>query len=453
MPFAIKQPGVYVEEVPECARPIKGISTSITAFVGRALKGPVDEPVPVHNSGEFDLIFGGLWEKSTMSFAVHQYFLNGGGDAVIVRVKGTSPEKTSILYPDRTSKFHSGRTSKLYLDRTSKTGSGSEIPGSSGSDNSSYSSSDCDIRDEDLMPASPETGKGIYALEKADLFNLLCLPPLDFGRDLAPDTLAKAASYCEKRRALLLIDPPAEARDPGSITAFLRDKLQMSMQVSSQASGKKNAALFFPRIKMANPLKNNQVEEFAPSGAAAGIFARTDKERGVWKAPAGMDAVLMGVRGLSCTLTDAENGELNRYGINCLRTFPARGSVIWGARTLDGADTNASEWKYIPVRRLALYIEESLLRGTKWAALEPNSEPLWAQLRLNIAEFMHNLFTQGAFAGETPRETYFVKCDRETTTQNDLNQGFINILVGFAPVKPSEFIILRIRQQTRKDPE
>jgi uncharacterized protein len=149
---------------------------------------------------------------------------------------------------------------------------------------------------------------------------------------------------------------------------------------------------------------------------------------------------------LSYKLTDGENGRLNPIGVNCLRNFPVAGNVVWGGRTLRGADALASEWKYVPVRRTALFIEESLYRGTQWVVFEPNDEPLWAQIRLNIGAFMQNLFRQGAFQGKTPQEAYLVKCDKETTTQNDINLGIVNILVGFAPLKPAEFVIIKIQQ-------
>jgi phage tail sheath protein FI len=207
-----------------------------------------------------------------------------------------------------------------------------------------------------------------------------------------------------------------------------------------------NAAVFFPRLKQPNPERDRQVEEFAPCGAVAGIFARTDSQRGVWKAPAGQEASLAGVPELSVPLTDDENGELNKLGVNCLRSFPVHGRLIWGSRTLQGADRLASEWKYIPVRRMALFIEETLYRNTKWVVFEPNDEPLWAQIRLNITAFMHGLFRKGAFQGMTPKEAYLVKCDKDTTTQNDINQGVVNILVGFAPLKPAEFVFIKIQQ-------
>jgi uncharacterized protein len=208
----------------------------------------------------------------------------------------------------------------------------------------------------------------------------------------------------------------------------------------------KNAAAYFPRLKLADPLRESRLRGFAPSGVIAGLFARMDATRGVWKAPAGVDATLSGVQELAYAMTDAENGVLNPLGLNCLRIFPIYGPVSWGARTLVGADAQASEWKYVPVRRLALFLEESLFRGTKWVVFEPNDEPLWAQIRLNIGAFMQNLFRQGAFQGTSPREAYFVKCDKETTTQADRNLGIVNIEVGFAPLKPAEFVVITIQQ-------
>jgi len=168
--------------------------------------------------------------------------------------------------------------------------------------------------------------------------------------------------------------------------------------------------------------------------------------RGVWKAPAGTEATLNGVFDLKVPLTDAENGELNPLGINCLRKLPAAGNVVWGARTLVGDDRLANQWKYIPVRRTALFIEETLYRNIQWAVFEPNDEPLWAQLRLNIGVFMHDLYRQGAFQGQSPKDAYFVKCDATTTTQSDIDKGIVNVVVGFAPLKPAEFVVIYIQQ-------
>jgi phage tail sheath protein FI len=189
----------------------------------------------------------------------------------------------------------------------------------------------------------------------------------------------------------------------------------------------------------------------APCGVVAGILSRTDAARGVWKAPAGIEANLQGVLGLSIggvpgNLIDGEAGQLNPLGVNSLRGLPVIGHVVWGARTLEGADTLSSQWKYIPVRRLALFLEESLFRGTQWVVFEPNDEPLWAQIRLNVGAFMNTLFRQGAFQGTTPRDAYFVKCSSETTTQTDIDNGIVNIVVGFAPLKPAEFVVIKIQQ-------
>ena len=282
--------------------------------------------------------------------------------------------------------------------------------------------------------------KGLYALEEVDLFNMLCIPPYGDNEDVGLDVISEAAAYCEKRRAILIVDPPSGWKDK---TTAIKEFMDSEDKIGTRS---RNAALFFPRLKQANPLRPNQVEEFVPCGAVAGVIARTDTERGVWKAPAGIEASLKGVRQLSVNLTDDENGELNPLGINCLRSFPIYGPVVWGARTLHGADQFADEYKYLPVRRLALYIEESLYRGLKWVVFEPNDEPLWAQIRLNAGAFMHNLFRQGAFQGQTPREAYLVKCDRETTTQNDINLGIVNILIAFAPLKPAEFVIIKLQQ-------
>jgi phage tail sheath protein FI len=208
----------------------------------------------------------------------------------------------------------------------------------------------------------------------------------------------------------------------------------------------KNAAVYFPRTFVPDQANGNRLRGVAASGTIAGLYARTDANRGVWKAPAGTEARLQNVQGLAYLLTDPQNGALNPLGANCLRTFPVYGNLCWGARTLDGADQLASEWKYIPIVRLALFIEESLFRGTKWVVFEPNDEPLWSQIRLNVGVFMNGLFRQGAFQGQTPQEAYFVKCDKETTTQADRNLGIVNIEVGFAPLKPAEFVVITIQQ-------
>lgn len=289
---------------------------------------------------------------------------------------------------------------------------------------------------------------GIYALDKVDTFNILCIPDATRAETGNPETLdsknvdpneifTAAMQFCKKRRAFLIIDPPPNVNDIQSASDWMYTGLKVRDL---------NGAAYFPRLRLSDPLNEFKQRTFAPCGVVAGLYARTDASRGVWKAPAGIEATLNGVRSPVYTLTDGEHGALNPLGLNCFRNFPVYGNVAWGARTLMGADVQASEWKYIPVRRLALYMEESLYRGLKWVVFEPNDEPLWAQIRLNVGAFMHNLFRQGAFQGQTPDKAYFVKCDSETTTQSDINLGIVNILVGFAPLKPAEFVILRLQQ-------
>jgi phage tail sheath protein FI len=203
--------------------------------------------------------------------------------------------------------------------------------------------------------------------------------------------------------------------------------------------------VYFPAVNVPDPLAPGRLRTMGASGVVAGIYARTDAARGTWKAPAGIDATLSGATP-ALPLNDGDSGRLNPLAINALRSFPVVGDVVWGARTLFGADQRASEWKYVPVRRMALYIENSLFDGLKWAVFEPNDEPLWAQIRLNVGTFMQDLFRQSAFQGSTPRDAYLVKCDRTTTTQSDIDKGIVNILVGFAPLKPAEFVVIRLQQ-------
>lgn len=281
---------------------------------------------------------------------------------------------------------------------------------------------------------------GMFALEDADIFNILAFPGND---DIA--VLAPAIAYAEERRAMMIVDMDPSADTLEEARDWINDSANSSVKSP-------NAAAYFPRVRLADPLQNGRLRSFPNSGLMAGLWARTDNARGIWKAPAGIEAGLRGVQALDYVLSDPENGVLNPLGLNCLRSFPVYGTVSWGARTLVGADARASEWKYIPVRRVALFIEESLYRGTQFAVFEPNDEPLWAQIRLSVGSFMNNLFRQGAFQGASPRDAYFVRCDGTTTTQADIDLGIVNIHVGFAPLKPAEFIIISIQQIAGQSP-
>jgi uncharacterized protein len=519
MSTARTYPGVYIEEAPSGVRAITGVATSITAFIGRARRGPTDRPRRVQNFTDFERVYGELWELSTLGYAVQQYFANGGTDALIVRVvNGATPATLALATfnlvaasagdwgdrlrirvdhdtrnPADTSLFNLAvrdmatseterflnlstdpndarfitRVFELESQLLRVSGAVSAIrapanaplapPGDDPFANTTSTGFNADGEDgADITPnevIDPELKAaqcGLWMLEQADLFNLLCIPP--FIRDAAGDVpLAvwdAAADYCRARRAVLLVDPPAVWNEPADI---LGGDAALGTVVNRTSS----AAIYFPRILAADPLREFRQEPFAPCGAVAGVIARTDAQHGVWKAPAGVDATLVGVTALSLggdpdLLTDTQVGLLNPFGVNCLRTFPNIGHVVWGARTLEGADNLASEWKYLPVRRIAYFIEESLFRGTRWTVFEPNDEPLWAQLRLSCGAFMHDLFRQGAFQGVSPREAYFVKCSRETMTQADIDAGIVNVLIGFAPLKPAEFVIIRIQQMTQQ---
>jgi phage tail sheath protein FI len=293
-----------------------------------------------------------------------------------------------------------------------------------------------------IVPASAFRGTpllktGMYALDDMDLVNIICMPDLP---RLAGDyfsVYSEAITYAESRRSMIIVDIP---RDVLTI-----DQIQTWM-ATNDGLRDPNSVVYYPRTIIPDPLNNNRQLSLASSGTIAGLWARTDVARGVWKAPAGTDARLRNVDSLSYVMTDLENGTLNPLGVNCLRNFPVYSNICWGARTLQGADVLASDWKYVPVRRTTLFLEESLYRGTRWVVFEPNDEPLWSQIRLNLGAFMQDLFLQGAFQGSTPSQAYFVKCDGETTTQNDIDNGIVNIEVGFAPLKPAEFVIIKIQQ-------
>jgi phage tail sheath protein FI len=518
-------PGVYIEEVSSGVHPITGVATSIAAFVGFARRGPVNEPTTVQSFAEFTRTFGGLWEQSTMSQAVAQFFINGGSQALIVRAvrltgankasKGTlavggpgpntlkleaanegqwsdkllvridydtsdknattpvmfnlSIKDTSTNVVEVVRNLTPGPALPALIEQQSQlvravatlpaARPAAHAPINPGDDpfdpakttqydpfpaSGTGAGTDGDQQEADVVPAADDGVTGVYALVRADLFNLLCIPPVA-GTPLVLSTTAitNAAAFCTKRRALFIVDGHPNWTAPAQITA---GTISLDNYIKIGSGDRPNAAIYAPWLRAPDPLQNNAIVDFPPCGAVAGIMARTDARRGVWKAPAGLDAGIAGIQELKAKFTDGENGILNPLGVNCLRTFPASGSVVWGARTLAGNDVLASEWKYVPVRRTALFLEESLFRGTQWVVFEPNDEPLWAQIRLNVGAFMHNLFRQGAFQGTTPRDAYLVKCDKETTTQTDINNGVVNILVGFAPLKPAEFVIIRIQQ-------
>ena len=360
-------------------RPIEGVGTSTAAFVGLAPGGPLDIDTFDGWGTDEDAIFDSLQARA-LGDALRSFFENGGTNAVAVGV-------------------------------------------------------------DDAGTASVRAG--LAALDDVDLVNIVVLPAESATRDDARDTVAEATAYCERRRAMLLVDPPPEWGDLATIEAALAVGLESAVGTASA-----NAALYLPRLRRTDPAQG-AAGAFSPAAAVAGVIARTDAAEGVWSAPAGLDAEIRGADGLEFALDQNEAESLNSAGISTLRMFPGRRSpVVWGARTLAGADVAASEWKYVPVRRTALFLEESIERGLQWTQFEPNDEPLWQSVREVVGTFLHELFQKGAFQGRAARDAYFVKCDGDTTTQHDREAGDLVVRVGFAPMKPAEFVVLTIRATT-----
>jgi uncharacterized protein len=514
MPSQLTYPGVYIEEISSGVRTITGVATSITAFLGRAARGPVDDPILINSFADFERRFGGLQADYPLSYAVRDFYQNGGSQAIIVRLfkaksdtdKGINKIDVGGLKLQASNPGEWGNKLKISTDQEgiteeiaaryrssagklfnltiedSSNGAREKIQNLSVEKNTVRSFEKVLTQESQLVragqkddgnledfpgsvtanEASGKTGNngnqlgqsdyegnqnaktGMYALEKTDLFNLLCIPPDTYEGETPQGVYQVAMKYCKDRRAMLLVDPPNSwSTDVAGLVSTPSAKLT---ELGLSGPDARNAAIYFPRVKQSDPLRGGRLGTFVPCGIVAGVMSRTDSDRGVWKAPAGTDAALSGIRALEVNLNNGQNGSLNPLGINCLRSFPVYGQVIWGSRTLRGADQLADEYKYVPVRRLTLFLEESLYRGTRWAVFEPNDEPLWAQLRLNIGAFMNRLFRQGAFQGRTPQDAYFVKCDSESTTQTDINLGIVNIVVGFAPLKPAEFVVIKFQQ-------
>jgi uncharacterized protein len=285
-------------------------------------------------------------------------------------------------------------------------------------------------------PSTPLTEtafSGVFTrLDTKTDFSLLAVPG-----ESTPVMMDLGVAYCSNRplQDVFYVGETDKTDDTMAEALAFRGKLTKANSYG---------ALYFPWVKTLDPTgRSRQPILLPPSGYVAGLFARIDATRGVWKAPAGTEASLNGVVGLVGELSDQQQGNLNPLGVNVIRRFPASGIVVFGARTI----TSDPEWTYVPVRRMAIMLRVSIYNGIQWAVFEPNDEPLWSQLRLNIGSFMTTLFRQGAFQGSTPTQAFFVKCDGETTTQADIDLGIVNILVGFAPLKPAEFVVVKLSQK------
>ncbi|MEM7155270.1 MAG: phage tail sheath subtilisin-like domain-containing protein [Myxococcota bacterium] len=563
-PVTVSYPGVYLQEVTNTAVNVTPASTSDAAFIDWFPQGPTDEAVQITSLQEFNSTFGGLNWNSPASYAIQQFFLNGGSVAWVVRIvpsstttpaagraavaaslsfdfSQTSPPVVTSSPPgapsvitfsansegtwgnsygvqftptpasmapagvqdpfNLTIQQNVGTTAKpiwavvesyynVTLDPTSPNyivnvvtqGSNFVVAtaatGSVRSQAAKFSTPSAPVNPEALengddgqwgsssanaaaayaasVEAQVTTGSALLDGIAPNHFNIMCLPGvslLSTNSQEAP--LTAALQYCQDNQAFLIVDPSPPTNitqtigNPSffSTSSFVDDVSQMVDWAASWTNAENIAgATYYPWLLVPDPLNQNNPRLVPPSGTIAGIYAATDASRGVWKAPAGVDAVLGGILGLAdATLTDTDSGTLNTLGINALRTFPIYGNVVWGTRTLAGADLLQSSFKYVDVRRLTDFIEQSLTQSLKWAVFEPNAAPLWATITSEVSAFMASLYTDGAFGGSTAAQAYQVLCDATTTTPTDIENGIVNVVVAFQPVLPAEFVVLQIQ--------
>ena len=497
-------PGVYVEEVESGSRPLEGVGTAVAAFVGLAAEGPVNEPTLVTNWSQFVSNFGSFVEGSYLAHAVFGYFLNGGGACYVVRIgadgNGSAPAQNALP---------AGADARLggYIIRALETGAAGNnitvevvdpgegaaedqfrlivrrdgnqieeydrVSGKRGRQNvvTIVNAASKVIRIEEVTPgtavekpektsvalqgggatpaapaarltpddyignSSDRTGFG--GLEAVDPITMLCVPDLmaAYQKGMLDMEAVQAVqlsmiAHCELMGdRVAIIDSP-----PGLNAQQIRE-----WRVDKVGYDSKYAAMYWPWIKVFDPDSGQNIF-VPPSGHIAGIWGRNDDTRGVHKAPA--NEVVRGAITLQLNITKAEHDLLNPHGINCIRAFPGRGIRVWGARTI----SSDPSWRYLNIRRLFNYLEESILGGTQWTVFEPNDPALWAKMRRTISSFLVNEWRKGALFGLSPDEAFYVKCDAETNPAESIDAGMVICEIGVAPVKPAEFVIFRLSQ-------
>ncbi|MGE3619593.1 MAG: phage tail sheath subtilisin-like domain-containing protein [Acidimicrobiia bacterium] len=497
-------PGVYVEEVSSGSKPIEGVGTAVAAFCGFADKGPVNEPVLVTNWTQFTQTFGGFVEGSYLAHAAYGYFLNGGGAAYVVRIGGEGDPlehraraelaaasngeggsgpafEVQALEPgeagdqlsveiadageggDESFKLivKQGRRQVETFDNLShhpgpnnvvtKVNAESKLiqlvapKGATGNLPQKVSVSLAggaapkkapSVKASDYV-GSPADRTGFAGLEAIDEVTMLAVPDLmaAYQQGLIDEEGVKAVqlamiAHCELMSDRVAILDPL----PGLNAQQVKD-----WRVNGAGYDSKYAALYWPWVKVMDPLSGAPIF-VPPSGHMAGIWARNDDTRGVHKAPA--NEVVRGALALELQITRAEHDQLNPDAVNCIRSFPGQGIRVWGARTL----SSDPEWRYLNVRRLFNYIEESILAGTNWVVFEPNDPKLWDSVKRTVTMFLRRVWRDGALFGRTPAEAFYVKCDEENNPPETRDVGILNVEIGVAPVKPAEFVVFKISQ-------
>jgi Bacteriophage tail sheath protein len=490
--------GIEIAEHSGSNHAIERVPTGTAAFVGRCLKGPVNKPVSVASFSEFSQIFGGLWQPSTLSYAMEQFFENGGREAFIVRVAngarpptltlpaGAGQLRLTALHPGsreflRASVDYDGIADiepdrfNLVLQRVRSAGSElieeqeifrrlSVLPESGrlvsdilmdsrlarviaplpaqrpdrsvrnpGSPIVGYINSNSDgddggpLTDYDIIGSAADS-TGLFALRNVPGFHLLCIPPLTREQDVGLSTLMIAARFCRDQHAMLVVDPPAAWQSASQALSELRQWPFRS----------ENAVMYFPRVVALDRLRGRH-ETFGSCGAAAGLIARTDETWPVWAAAEGEDSILRpGLRPAS-VVTESERTRLAQAGVNTLLSVRPAQRNTTSPRTLAAGSSGSPDWKYLSARRLSLFVTASIERGTRWVVFEPNAETLWERARTQIETFLDGLDQQGAFAGSTPEESYFVVCDERVNPARTLAEGKVKLLFGIAITKPSDF--------------
>jgi len=493
-------PGVYVEEVEAGSRPIEGVGTAVAAFVGLAARGPTNAPTLITNWAQFVNVFGDFTEGAYLAHAVYGYFLNGGGSCYVVRIGGDAPMATARaelmaagndkLAGYRISALDAGPAgNQISVEVNEATAPGEDtfnlIVSAPGRDSETYENVSTKrgknnvvtmVKEQSKLIQIEEIGtvgaleripaRGKVSLAGADGAKPVRLTPDDYVGDSAdrtgfggleaidqvtmlavPDLMAvyqkgtidlegvqavqqAMIAHCELMGdRVAILDAP-----PGLNAQQVRE-----WRVDKSGYDSKYATLYWPWIKVHDPVAGTG-SLIPPSGHIAGIWARNDDTRGVHKAPA--NETIRGALSLELQITKGEHDQLNPAGINCIRAFPGRGIRVWGARTL----SSDPSWRYLNVRRLFNYVEESILEGTQWVVFEPNDLNLWQRVKRTLNAFLVRTWRDGALFGATPGEAFYVKCDAETNPPEVVDAGQLVVEVGIAPVKPAEFVVFRISQ-------